>query len=306
MGAASKSGDLPAVRELLSRASDGVSRPLNKSSATALHVAAQHGRRQIVEELLSRGADADAKALDGWRPLHMSAAGGHEGVVALLLGMGGADVDATEEEGWAPLHVAAENDQFDVAITLLRAGGGVDVAREDGATPLHVAAGNGFADMVTLLLRKGAAMEAQTKDGWTALHMSYVLRARRLDGRGTVGFLFGALSLAGRDHRVAPWESGPRACSIVLVAHWEWALADGLASHPCCPSCLSVTWCLDPHRLVASRSVSYCFLSPSLFPLEAVAMATWPRPSSFCARGLRLTLQRRQGGRYVFARGAFW
>lgn len=99
MGAASKSGDLPAVRELLAQAPDGVSRPLNKSSATALHVASQHGRRQVVEELLSRGADADARAQDSWRPIHMAAAGGHEGVVSLLLGMGGADVDAAEEEG---------------------------------------------------------------------------------------------------------------------------------------------------------------------------------------------------------------
>lgn len=74
--------------------------------------------------------------------------------------------------GWTPLHVAAENDQFDVAITLLRAGAGVDVAREDGATALHVAAGNGFADIVTLLLRKGADMEAVTRDRWYPLHMS--------------------------------------------------------------------------------------------------------------------------------------
>lgn len=108
MGAASKSGDLPAVRELLAQAPDGVSRPLNKSSATALHVASQHGRRQVVEELLSRGADADARAQDSWRPLHMAAAGGHEGVVSLLLGMGGADVDAAEEEGASKEESAGE------------------------------------------------------------------------------------------------------------------------------------------------------------------------------------------------------
>lgn len=59
----------------------------------ALHMAAAHGHWGIVEELLKKGADKDAKS-KGWRtPVHLAAANGRLLCVRALLRKG-ADIEA--------------------------------------------------------------------------------------------------------------------------------------------------------------------------------------------------------------------
>lgn len=67
---------------------------------TPLHAAVQHGREETVRMLLSRGADANARADSGQTPLHLC---GDAGIAKILVDAG-ADPGATDDEhGTMPL-----------------------------------------------------------------------------------------------------------------------------------------------------------------------------------------------------------
>ena len=79
---------------------------MNTEGWTDLHHAAYGGHREVVEELISAGADVNARNGSDRTPLHAAAHGNKPGVVEMLL-VAGADVDARGEFGQTPLHVAA-------------------------------------------------------------------------------------------------------------------------------------------------------------------------------------------------------
>jgi len=58
----------------------------------------------VVKLLIAKGADVNAKAKDGERPLHWAAFADHKDVVELMITKG-ADVNAKGNDGWTPLHV---------------------------------------------------------------------------------------------------------------------------------------------------------------------------------------------------------
>ena len=77
------------------------------------------GRRML--EWLMRVIDVNAKADDGYTPLHGAAEYGHADVVAALLAAG-ANIDAEGEGGFTLLHVARHNKHYKIADMLKRAG----------------------------------------------------------------------------------------------------------------------------------------------------------------------------------------
>ena len=76
------------------------------NQATALYLAAENGRLEIVEDLIKAGADVDIAAEDGFTPLHVAASMDRLEIVEALI-EAGADVNKTTEDGFTPLHVAA-------------------------------------------------------------------------------------------------------------------------------------------------------------------------------------------------------
>ena len=60
------------------------------------------GHVEIVQLLLSAGADKDKADNNGWTPLIWAAGGGHVEIVRLLLAAG-ADKDKADKDGWTPL-----------------------------------------------------------------------------------------------------------------------------------------------------------------------------------------------------------
>ena len=105
-----------AAELLLERGADVTAE--DKGGKTALHIAAERGRSDLVGVLLKQGGVAvNAVDENGLTPLHWSAArgrlkpyeigdGDHRGVVELLATHGG-DVTAEDDEGWMPVHRAA-------------------------------------------------------------------------------------------------------------------------------------------------------------------------------------------------------
>lgn len=125
---------------------------------TALHWAAYNGRAELVETLLSAGANVDpVTRIGSYTPLHHAARNGFADVADALLAAG-ADPEARTSSGETrPLHLAAAAGREEVVTRLVEAGAEID-AREArwGQTPLIFAASAGRTSAVGALLDHGA------------------------------------------------------------------------------------------------------------------------------------------------------
>ena len=115
---------------------------------TALHVAAAAHRVPIVDELLQRGADVDARNRRGATALHYSTDAGpgsrtwnphaiRDTITRLL--EAGADPNAVDKSGTAPLHRAIRNRCTPAVEALLDGGADAQAANGSGSTPLQLA-----------------------------------------------------------------------------------------------------------------------------------------------------------------------
>lgn len=86
---------------------------------TALHLASEHNRVEIVDILLSHGANLNPRSDGRWTPLINAAEKGHTMVVAKLLDAG-ADVNAELSNRMTALHWASFNGHEDVVTLLLK------------------------------------------------------------------------------------------------------------------------------------------------------------------------------------------
>ena len=152
--------------------------------STALYLAVNRDDPEIVESLLSHGADPSGKVDEGNTPLHAAIRASSfrpplAGVIKLLLD-NGASVNARNDSGTTPLHRAMDLPYADVVRLLLEAGADVSAVDGDGNTPLHrsVRRTHGQAadaDLATeLLLEKGASVTAVNKEEETPLHIAVV------------------------------------------------------------------------------------------------------------------------------------
>ncbi len=130
------------------------------SGATALHSAAQ-GQKGRAEMLLESEADIS--------PLRLEVKRWNREVVELLLRKG-ADIEAKDYSGATALHLAAAKGDIGSAELLLTHGADITAQTKSGATALHLAAESGCEVIVKLLLDRGADIMAEDYSGWTALH----------------------------------------------------------------------------------------------------------------------------------------
>ena len=72
---------------------------------SALHLAALKGDVKLASYLLNRGADIEARSIEGDRALHLAALANHPRMVEFLLA-NGADVNVQNVDGISPLHCA--------------------------------------------------------------------------------------------------------------------------------------------------------------------------------------------------------
>ncbi|EPE30724.1 Ankyrin repeat-containing protein [Glarea lozoyensis ATCC 20868] len=118
---------------------------------TGLHLASAHDRDNIVEFLISNGANVHARSDGGWTPLHNACAIGSEKIVRLVV-EAGADVNGKLLNGMTPLHLAAEGGHLSVVNYLLTFKHLKRAARDTfGSTPFLRAAQNKRKDIVSLL-----------------------------------------------------------------------------------------------------------------------------------------------------------
>jgi ankyrin repeat protein len=144
-----------AVRDLLKGGADV--NAAQGDGMTALHWAAQSGDADLVQMLLSAGANVRATTrLGGYTPIHLASQGGHARVVAVLLASG-ASAGLRTTTGASPLMLAARSGSTDTVTRLVENGAEVNATESaHGQTALMIAAGLDRADVVRLLLQRGA------------------------------------------------------------------------------------------------------------------------------------------------------
>jgi ankyrin repeat protein len=89
--------------------------------STALIFASEHGHKEVVQLLLSKGAKVNAKTDWGDTALLNASAYGHKEVVQMLLAKG-ADVNIKTQNGATALSVASRNGYHEIAELLTKAG----------------------------------------------------------------------------------------------------------------------------------------------------------------------------------------
>ncbi len=175
---------------------------------TVLHDAILQGDGDAVSYLIENGADVNARAIDGWTPLHVAASifAGNErmndkkheyskyDIFKLVLG-GNPSVNAKTIDEWTPLHSAVANaytgyrqdEKLDLKRIedLIKAGAEINARDINGRTPLHWNAWQGYAQqkgtqdikgtVTRLLLNYGAEVNVQDKSGKTPLHFAALM-----------------------------------------------------------------------------------------------------------------------------------
>lgn len=144
-------------------------------NGTALHLAMRYQYEGIVQLLLERGADIEARNVRGETPLFC---GGHFTTTQLLL-KHGASVGIKNNFGITVLHYAAENYWEEGVIQLLLTQG-ADIEIQDtlGRTALLTAALFQNLDAIRVFCKFGANIDAKDTNQMTAL-----LHAANMDGR---------------------------------------------------------------------------------------------------------------------------
>nr|POE50153.1 ankyrin repeat-containing protein c6c3.08 [Quercus suber] len=150
-------------RRLISREDDDGRQPI--------HWASSYNRLPIVEFLAERpGFDINAQDGAGWTALMMAASLKEGDALVDFLLLKGADVDAKTNNGQTALHFASSKSHLDTAKKLIAHKASTRVKDKRGQLPLHRAAAVGHVPIVKLLLENRSPINATDIDGSTALH----------------------------------------------------------------------------------------------------------------------------------------
>jgi len=146
----------------------------NRYKVTPLALASMNGNAAIIERLLKAGAGANDVSEDGQTALMTASLNGRADAVKVLLSHG-ADVNAKEPvRGQTPLMWAASEGNAEAARLLLEAGADIKGKSKNGFTPFLFAVRNGHMDAVKVLLDHGANVNDASPDSTSALNMAVV------------------------------------------------------------------------------------------------------------------------------------
>lgn len=135
---------------------------------TALEHAVRNGNREMLQALISVGAEVNSRNISKEAPLMMLTEEATADMVWDLI-HAGAKLDLKDEDGDTALIETAMVNNLSVLQALLQAGAKVDVKNKEGQNALMLAASNDKIRNVKALIAAGADINARDKEGKTAL-----------------------------------------------------------------------------------------------------------------------------------------
>ncbi|KAF4456044.1 Ankyrin repeat domain-containing protein 50 [Fusarium austroafricanum] len=147
--------------DLMSRDEEGM---------TPISHAASHGREEVVQFLLSRGADPNDRDFFGLTPLMLAAYSGHENILTVLLGCHGVNPDPKDDKDRTPFWWAVENQHLAAVKLLLKQKVDINCQDASGNAPIFEAAMLGYQAICEILLEQNTIEpELKNYDGQTPL-----------------------------------------------------------------------------------------------------------------------------------------
>ena len=136
---------------------------------TPLIFACFRGHLPIVEYLISKGADIEAKDKSGNSLIHFSSTR-FLSIVQYLIEKRNIDKDIKGYEERAPLHHACNGGHLQIVEYLISKGANIEAKDKNKKTPLHYACYKGHLQIVEYLISKGANIKAKDSSENTPLH----------------------------------------------------------------------------------------------------------------------------------------
>lgn len=166
---AASSGDYNRVKWLIEKDRAQVKiRDINNN--TPLHSACQNARQNIVELLISNGADVNARNNYGRSPLHLAWREKGGARISQILIESGADINLEDHYGETPLSVAVAVGNKEMLGVLLEHHVKIPVRGDKGREILHRAASHGLKEIVDVMMDRGSDISTKNNDGGTLLH----------------------------------------------------------------------------------------------------------------------------------------
>ncbi|CAG9858438.1 unnamed protein product [Phyllotreta striolata] len=166
-----KCGNLDACRILL-EASSSFKDFINcrdDGGWTPLVWGCENGFAEIVEFLLSKGADPKLRDVEHNEALHWASFSGCSHIVELLVNRG-ADVNTVNAHGESPLHIAAREDRYNCVIVLLARRANVYLVNKNNETPLNCVPEDGVCyNPIALNMRLQSLVDSENKPYKTIL-----------------------------------------------------------------------------------------------------------------------------------------
>ncbi|KAJ1556209.1 Ankyrin repeat and SOCS box protein 10 [Cladochytrium tenue] len=139
--------------------------------------AARFGNFEVIESLLSAGADVNASDGQGWTPLHYVTNFYDSLEGARLLRKHGAELEIRGEGGVTAFHECARWGSPELVQFFLQEGADLHETTDDGRCPIHMAAMNSNHCVIRELLSRGASLQPRTRvSGDTPLHFAVTCR----------------------------------------------------------------------------------------------------------------------------------
>lgn len=142
--------------------------PTDVLGRNALMIAVQRGHIGVAEVLLDNQANVNVTDQGSMTALMLAAAAGHSEMVDVLIKRG-ARSDATDAVGRTALMHAAQGGCVGAFDLLFEKEASINAQDKEGRTPLVLAAVEGHADMVSALIERGATADLPAEGGHTAL-----------------------------------------------------------------------------------------------------------------------------------------
>jgi ankyrin repeat protein len=167
-------GKQQAVAEYLIAKGANVNAVQEQTGFTPLHGAVYAQSGTLTGQLLDRGAEINARSLQGVSALDLAIIFNKPEVAAVLIARGSA-LDENDGQGRLPLTQAADLGRTEIVKSLLEAGADPEARDSMGQTALLAAAARGRSGVLDLLLQRGADVAAKDKrTGRNSLHLACI------------------------------------------------------------------------------------------------------------------------------------